>query len=130
MRKILFVPVLLLFFVVTAFQCNKSKNECPEGGCLKGVLIDDMCGSIIIKITGGTYDPSRVEASWNDPHTGNTYQNVFTVTNYCDIQGRLTKGQEFYFYFKDNFPPPNCFVCLAIRLAPAKKNIISITSSL
>lgn len=125
MRKSTFIAVLLLAITTSAFQCNKDKNR--TSGCLKGELLHAFCASYIVKITDGTYDPSLAESSWLDPVTGNTYTNVFTVSNVCDLAGKVP-GDEFSFYFTDDNGEQNCAVCLALRATPSKANKIRLAN--
>jgi hypothetical protein len=122
MTKRITVSFLFLLFLISSFQCKKENN-----GRLRGILIDEVCGNTIIKITSGDYDPSLVVDSWQDPQTGNTYEKVFAVSNYCQVQGRLTPGQIFDFNFSTSLPQ-NCVRCLGLRAVPPKFNAIHITT--
>ena len=128
MKKTTIFLVILLSFGVFAFQCKKN-NDPYSGECIKGQLIDALCASYIIKITDGNYDPSRVVNNWQDPHSGNTYDKVFAVSNFCDIQGKLTPGQELTFTFEDGDSANDCVTCMAIRPVPPKSNKIKLTAS-
>lgn len=122
------LPVILLSFGVSAFQCRKNNNS-YSGECIKGQLIDALCASYVIKITDGNYDPSRVVNNWQDPQSGTTYDKVFAVSNFCDIQGKLTPGQELTFVFEDGGSDNSCVTCMAIRAVPPKSNKIKLTTT-
>jgi hypothetical protein len=126
MMKSTFIAVLLIGITASAFQCNKKDNN--RITCLRGKLIDAMCASYIVQITGGDYDPSLVESNWQDPQTGNSYSNVFAVTNFCELQGNIAPGDEFVFYFTDTSTFENCITCMALRATPAKANKIRLTN--
>jgi hypothetical protein len=125
MIKSTFIAVLLIAVTSSAFQCNKDKNRSQ---CLRGKLIDAMCASYIVQITAGDYDPSRVENNWLDPQTGNTYTNVFAVSNFCGLQGKIAPGDEFNFKFADDAPIEGCITCMALRAAPSKTNKIKLSN--
>lgn len=123
------ITVLLIAVAVSAFQCNKTdNNNHHQTKCLRGKLIDSLCASYIVQITGGDYDPSLVESSWQDPQSGNTYTNVFTVANVCEMQGNIAPGDEFVFFFTDSNMFPSCVTCLAIRPTPSKTHKIRLTN--
>jgi hypothetical protein len=127
MIKSFSLAILMLAVSAAAFQCKKNNGR--TGECLKGKVIDAMCASYIVQITGGNYDPSLVVNSWQDPHTGNTYTNVFAVSNFCDLQGKIATGDEFSFYFTDDAITEDCATCLAIRPTPSKANKVKLTTS-
>jgi hypothetical protein len=88
-----------------------------------------MCGNVIIKVIDGNYDPSLVVNNWQDPHTGNTYDKVFAVSNFCALPENLTPGQEFSFYFEEGTALNTCVTCMALRAIPPKTNMIRVTAS-
>ena len=123
----------LLFFIViisilnSGFLCSKD-NDRRISGCLKGKLeIEGICMNYIISVKEGEIDPDLIESSWQDPATGTTYQNVFTLEDPCSFPDNIKEGDEFYFYVteKSNY---DCIVCLAYRPTPQKHLQISISN--
>jgi hypothetical protein len=127
MKKTAFFLILVFSFSVSAFQCKKNNNS-YAGECIKGRLIDALCGNIIVQVIDGDYNPSLVVNNWHDPQSGNTYDKVFAVSNFCDISG-IIKGQEFNFHFEAGTALNTCPVCAAIRPLPPKANMIKVTAS-
>ncbi len=126
MKKINLVVILFTVCAITGFQCKK---DFFLTGCLQGKVIDNYCADIIIQVTGGTYDPSLVIASWQDPASGITYSNVFAVENYCEIQkAGIMTGSDISFRIGGYATINDCITCLGIRPTPAKKNIIKLAS--
>jgi hypothetical protein len=105
-----------LVFLVTALSCNK---ETINSNCLEGKLIDAFCADYIIQITDGEFDRSVADATWTDPVSGNVYQNVFRLKNYCHLQERsISNGTIFNFRISKENYTNNCVTCLAIRPGP------------
>jgi hypothetical protein len=122
--KIIVGAFLLLLYPA----CDK---ENYSSGCLEGKVIDAFCADYIIQITGGEFDRSIADTTWTDPVSGNIYQNVFQVLNYCHLQEKnVSRGDKFYFRLSDMNSGNNCVTCLAIRLGPgpAAANRITITN--
>jgi hypothetical protein len=118
--KIIFAAALLL--TATGFQCEKNENVTP---CLKAKVIDALCGDIILQIIEGQYDPRLVSSTWTDSQSGAAYSNVFAVANYCEFLGSgAQKGDTVSFRFSPTPANNSCFICLATRPTPDKKNNI------
>lgn len=117
-----------LVFLVTALSCNK---ENFTSGCLEGKLIDAFCADYIIQITDGEFDQFVADATWTDPVSGNVYQNVFRLKNYCPLQERsISNGDTFTFRISNENYVNNCVTCLAIRPGPGPvaANTITLTN--
>ena len=126
MQKVLLLFVIAALFVSSGFTCNKD-NTRRISGCLKGKLeIKGICMNYVISVKEGYIDPSFVEATWQDPITGNNYQNVFRLASPCSFPPSINERDEFYFYVVEN-SPNNCVVCLAFRPTPQKSLAISVS---
>jgi hypothetical protein len=113
------LALLLSFVLLSAFQCCKEPVQAPT--CYKARLeIKGVCMNYTIKVLDSAFDPSLIQASWTDPATGQTYQNVFGLASSCDFPADIAEGDEFYFILNDN-PNMTCGVCEAYRPTPSKK---------
>ena len=113
---------LFSFVIITGFTCRKDEFLT---GCLKGIVVDNYCANIIIQVTEGNYDPSLVNQTWEDPLTGMTYNNVFTVRNYCEVQADgIQDGQTISFRIGEEGLNNSCVTCMGIRPTPSRQNIV------
>ena len=118
-KQLLFITAFVAV-VSSGFTCNKDDAR-RISGCLKGKLeIKGICMNYVISIKEGDIDPSLLEATWQDPVTGNTYQNVFALSSPCNFPAAIDEGDEFYFYVMDK-SPGDCAVCMAYSPTPQKK---------
>lgn len=109
----------LSFVLLSAFQCCKEPVQ--PSTCYKARLeIKGVCMNYTIKVLDASIDPGLIQASWTDPATGNTYQNVFGLAGSCDFPADIAEGDEFYFTLNDN-PNFSCGVCEAYRPTPSRK---------
>lgn len=111
-----------------AFQCNKENTRChpAAGECFKGKLeIAGICRNYTIKLLEGNIDRSRIEASWTDPTTNKTYQDVFGLGSLCSFPADIQVGEEFYFTITDQ-ADKDCATCMAYYPTPNKKLFISV----
>ena len=128
MLKSIQIITLIVLFLIAGFTCKK-ENDYPISGCLKGRLeIKGICMNYVISIQQGNFDPGWVEASWQDPATGNSYQNVFSLGSYCSFPANIDEGDEFSFYVV-NKEDQNCAVCLAYRPKPQKHLVIRVRNT-
>ena len=126
MQKKFFLISVLIALFSSGFQCYKD-NPRRISGCLKGKLeIKGICMNYVISVKQGNIDPALIETSWQDPVTGNTYQNVFALGSPCSFPSDINEGDEFYFYATEN-SSGNCAACLAYRPTPQKHLQISVS---
>jgi hypothetical protein len=130
MKYRLLIGLIASALVLPGFQCRKNGIGChPPTECYKGRLeIAGICRNFTIKVLDGNVDPSRIEASWTDPNTKTTYQNVFALGNYCSFPDDIKQGDEFYFTIT-NQPDSNCVTCMAYYPTPSKKLCIAVQKS-
>jgi hypothetical protein len=121
----------ILFLILVS--CGKGSGDDtvippePESKCAKGKLIaKSNCREYIVQVIQGNIGQEKVTASWFDLESGVTYNNVFTVYNYCEITDTLPTGKEFYFNVLDSHGPQSCNTCPRNRPAPDKGNAIEI----
>jgi hypothetical protein len=113
------VAALLLFTALTAFRCEKEKVMPTT--CFKARLeVKGICMNYTIKVLDGNIDPDLIQATWTDPATGKTHQNVFGLGSPCDFPSNIVEGEEFYFTI-NNSPTQGCAVCEAYYPTPPKK---------
>ena len=128
MQKQLILCLAIFSILGSGFLCTKD-NDRRISDCLKGKLeIKGICMNYVISVKEGNIDPSLIESSWQDPSTGTTYQNVFTLENPCSFPDNIKEGDEFYFYAKEK-SNNDCIVCLAYRPTPQKHLQISISKT-
>jgi len=118
----IFLAMGILLAALTQQRCNKEKTS---SSCYKGRLeIKGICSNYTIKLLEGNLDPATIEASWTDPNTGKTYNNVFALGSPCSFPASLKEGDEFYFSLAA--PVQNCAVCKAYYPKPAKALAITV----
>lgn len=123
---------LKLILLTTLVSCGKETvdppvDPGPESNCAKGKLVARTnCREYVVQVIQGNIGSNRVTATWFDLESGVTYNNVFAVSNYCDITDTLPQGKEFYFDVLDNTPPQTCTTCPRTRPVPDKGNSIAI----
>lgn len=129
-----FNKLFILFTMLVAlsgYTCNKGNNtkELPATNCFKGRLeIKGLCMNYTIKVLTNTIDKNLVVASWQDPSTNKTYQNVFALGNVCNFPATIKEGDEFYFTLDEN-PKQDCMVCQAYYPTPEKRLSIAVTET-
>ncbi len=123
------IRILALLLVLS---CSDSKNGIiiptePESNCAKGKLVArSNCREYVVQVIQGNIGLGKITSTWFDTETGNTFNRVFAVSNYCDITDTLPTGKEFYFDLLDNTPPQGCITCARTRPMPDKSNAITI----
>lgn len=130
MKKItLALTVAILLLTFTNFKCYKEHSGNRLSGCIKGKLVvKGPCAQFVIEVLSGDTANVAVARTWNDPETGNSYSNVFTVKNYCNFPAPAV-GNEFYFYVVKQEKIMECIICQAVRATPAVTNEIEYTGS-
>ena len=109
MRKY-FLILAIPFF---AFKCDKNK---ANGECLEGKVIRITCASTVIQITNKTDIGTD---NWKDGMNGanQTYDNVFSVTNKCQLPSTLKVGDAINFKI-EKAKPTDCIVCMMYDAPP------------
>jgi hypothetical protein len=123
---------IFLYLVLTTttltflnFQCKKEQVV----NCITGKLVvKGLCSQYVIQVIGSDTSELATDAVWNDPETGKTYNNVFTVSNYCDFPA-MEVGETFTFRINQEKPILYCIICAAIRATPTAKNSIKYTGT-
>lgn len=117
----------LLFLFVTIclinIQCKKNITSAPV---LTGkLIINGPCEHYAIQLIKGNIDTANIVASWFDQDNDSTYNNVFTVANYCTFGNNgLQKGDVFTFQIDQNIAPQTCPICLIFVAVPPKENAV------
>jgi hypothetical protein len=108
MNKAFLILLLLPFF---SFRCEKSEIH-----CFKGKVIRISCASYVIQLL--TQD-SLGEDQWKDSTSGGStvYDNVFNVSNKCDIPDTYKVGDIIYFDL-ENPGTSNCIICMMYDAPP------------
>jgi hypothetical protein len=121
------LAALLLFTILTSFRCEK--EQVMPTSCIKARLeVKGLCMNYTIKVLEGNIDPSLINATWTDPVTAITHQNVFGLDSPCDFPSNIAEGEEFYFTI-NNRTNKGCAVCKAYYPTPPKKLGISATKA-
>lgn len=114
MKKASWILLLLPFF---AFRCEKD----TDNNCFKGKVVRITCASYVIQVLSADIGDDQ----WTDSMgTGqNTYDNVFQVSNKCDIPDTFKSGDTLYFDLNNPDPPNrnNCVVCMMYDAPPQAK---------
>jgi hypothetical protein len=113
------LALLLSFVLLSAFQC--CKEPVTPTTCYKARLeVKGVCMNYTIKVLEGAIDPGLIQASWTDPATGKTHQNIFGLASPCDFPSDIAEGDEFYFVLNQN-SNTDCGVCEAYYPTSTKK---------
>jgi len=116
---------LLILTLLLNLACEKSSSTSAE--CIKGKLVlQGICMNYVIEILEGNVDKSLYEASWQNPITSTTYQNVFGLASICTFPSTIKEGDEFYFSIPKNPVVQTCAQCLAYSPIPNKRISIEI----
>src|SRR5688500_15474351 len=104
MKLSIFIGLIASLLTLPGFQCSKTGGEgCHPAGppCYKGRLeVAGICRNYTISVLS-SIDPGKVEATWTDPTTNKTYNNVFRLGSYCSFPSDIKAGDEFYFTLAD-----------------------------
>lgn len=99
--------IFLLIISLLFFACRKDKSV--KGICLQGKLIRITCASAVIQVLN---DDSKGVDRWIDLMGGNntSYDNVFTVSNKCQLPSTMKPGDTFWFIMVSS-NANNCIFC-------------------
>ena len=116
---------LLTILFLLNLTCNKS--DVASVNCVKAKLVlQGICMNYVIQIVEGNVDPSLYEATWVNPMSNVTYQNVFGLASICTFPSTIKEGDEFYFNIPKNPVTQTCPQCKAYSPTPNKKISIEI----
>ena len=116
--------LILMLMPFLGFRCEKDSGF----HCYKGKVIRISCASYVIQVIN---NDSIGDDQWKDSTaTGqNTYDNVFQVSNTCDVPNTYKTGDIFYFDL-DNPGHSDCVICMMYDAPPkAKFRIKNISST-
>src|ERR1019366_5144020 len=101
----------LLFICLCNIQCKKNSTLGPV---LRGKLIvNGPCEHYVIQLEKGNIDSANIVASWFDRDNDSTYNNVFTVANFCSFGNfGLQKGDIITSQIDPSVPAQNCAICM------------------
>lgn len=130
MRYNILVGLFAYLLTVPGAVCGKSaEGNKPSATCLKGKLeVAGICRNYTISVQGANIDTSKVQASWTDPTTNKTYQNVFRLGSLCSFPEDIKEGDEFYFTISDK-EDKDCVTCMAYYPTPQKQLFINVQKS-
>lgn len=120
------MKTLFILFLFSALCCVQCKKTILSGKVLTGkLIINGPCEHYVIQLQKGTIDTANIESSWYDPSNDTTYQNVFTVANYCSFGNYgLQKGDVFTFEIDPDSPAQECPICYIFVATPSKQNAV------
>lgn len=120
MKKVFYLLLTFPLMTLFAFQCNKEDVSPLFTG---KVELEGICGRTVVSITTGDLSLLPTDSyavSWQDESTGITYTNVFMISNICQIDTVLKKGDYFSFRVHPR-PDLQCTVCMAYSPAPSQQ---------
>ncbi len=121
--------MMVAVLLMVSCSCNKAGSGASSKTaveCLEGRLVKrGICGQYVIEVLSPGARGMEVAASWNDPSSGISYKNVFTVANPCDFPGTIKQGDAFRFA-PGTSGKTACGLCEAYTPTPAAKNVIFI----
>lgn len=135
--------IVSAFFVISFFLapgCEKTgipdnlkslenKQNLEGGQCITGILVKKgICGQRVIKINSQNKDGIAYAVRWKDDTSGKTYENVFTVENFCSFPASINEGEEFTFKLTSD-RSNNCVTCMAFTPVPEEKNSIVVNAN-
>lgn len=105
-KPFLFNVIWLSVLPLASLQCNKKKAPV---NCLQGKIVRITCATTIIQVLNVD---TMGEDNWNDGSTeGNTFNNVFSVANKCDIPATIKTGDVLTFELGES-AKQDCIVCM------------------
>ena len=117
LMNILWISILPL----VSMQCDKKKIA---GHCIQGKIVRITCATTVIQVLNVD---TLGEDNWKDGSTeGNTFNNVFSVANKCDIPASMKTGDVLTFEIGEP-SKHDCIVCMMYDNPPkVKLGIINI----
>ena len=120
MKKLFYLSWAISLLPLFSFQCSV-ETLYPE--FTGRVELEGICGRTVVSVISGDLadlPPNTYAASWQDPSTGITYQNVFLIANPCQIQRVLRRDDVITFRIHPQ-PDMACVTCMAYSPAPIQK---------
>ena len=108
------VIVVLLFIPLFAFRCGDKKSS----NCVIGKVVRTSCASFVVQALNT--DTIGVDGWKDSVATGQTYDNVFNVSNRCHIPADLKAGDTIAFTIGST-KPDDCIVCMMFDAPPEAK---------
>src|SRR4028119_387581 len=108
-----FLPLLTMSSVY--LSCDK-----PGDRCLKAKVLRVSCASFVVQVLN---KDSVGEYGWRDVGGHAVYNNVFNISNSCQI-GKMQKGEEFYFELEDSLKQSDCIRCMMFDAPPEKSFLV------
>ena len=106
--------------------CEKAVTTSEEKSrdCYSGKLVKKgMCGQYVIEVKSPEAKGLQIAATWHDPSSSKTYDNVFTVSNPCEFPQTIQEGEDFQFSVVAE-GDMSCAFCYAYTPTPAARNNI------
>ncbi len=100
---------LILFSLV--YGCTKNNKN-----CIKAKVVRISCAGIVVQVLN---QDSTGDYGWRDVSSNTVYNNVFSVSNNCEIGSRY-KGEEIYFTLKKLPVKNECVSCMMFDAPPQK----------
>lgn len=112
------LPILVLF--TAGLNCHPKSSA-----CLRAKVIRISCASFVVQVLNkdsvGSY-------GWRDIGGHGIYNNVFRVSNPCNI-GPWARGEEFSFTINDSLKQKECATCRMYDAPPEKSYLITNVSA-
>lgn len=113
---------ILLVFLAAFFSCSKSNDDCA---LVPAKILRYDCDRVIMQLET---NEMIGDANWTDVQTGQSYNNVVSYYNTCEIS-RLTNGEKQTLYVRvqktnENLIPDNCVQCQAIPQNPPQTKVV------
>jgi len=113
---------MLVILSASFFSCSKSTEDCT---LVPAKILRYDCDRVILQLETAE---SIGDASWTDVQTGQSYNNVVSYYNTCEIS-RLANGQKKTLYAKvektaQTLIPENCVQCQATSQNPPQTRVV------
>ena len=120
-KSVLINIIWLSVIPLTTLQCDKKKTA---GQCLQGKIVRITCATTVIQVLNVD---TLGEDNWKDGSAeNNTFNNVFSVANKCDIPASIQTGDVLTFEIGEP-EKQDCIVCMMYDSPPKiKLGIINI----
>lgn len=107
--KFLFPLIAIPFFLSVPYEgCKKSAHNHPEE--LQVKVVAAFCAFVIVEVQGP--DAQQWGMDWE------SYKNVFTVGNYCDLPSGFKVGDVFSCKLIEKPEKTNCMMCMGYMQTP------------
>ena len=120
--RIISIVTILFITAAVGFIIPAFKEEVFMGK----LVIKGPCGQRVVSVISPKSNHIKVQDNWQDPVTGESYQQVFSVRNFCELSS-LEEGETFSFKFI-KMKMSVCPTCLVYRPVPEADGAIVIVS--